>query len=129
MTLYPKLILDALATVRYPGTGKNLVEAEMVADNLRIDGMTVSFSLIFDRRFATTDANCRPITSFTEMVATQSTSTTSKQRWLIRRRKSYYYVILTIRSDGSGRRKSCGISETSVCATECLLWQMKFIAN
>ncbi|EKC55310.1 hypothetical protein LEA_15417, partial [human gut metagenome] len=25
MTLYPKLILDALATVRYPGTGKNLV--------------------------------------------------------------------------------------------------------
>ena len=31
MTLYPKLILDALATVRYPGTGKNLVEAEMVA--------------------------------------------------------------------------------------------------
>ena len=30
MTLYPKLILDALATVRYPGTGKNLVEAEMI---------------------------------------------------------------------------------------------------
>lgn len=27
MTLYPKLILDALATVRYPGTGKNLVES------------------------------------------------------------------------------------------------------
>ena len=47
MTLYPKLILDALATVRYPGTGKNLVEAEMIADNLRIDGMKVSFSLIF----------------------------------------------------------------------------------
>ena len=38
MTLYPKLILDALATVRYPGTGKNLIEAEMVEDNLRIDG-------------------------------------------------------------------------------------------
>ena len=49
MTLYPKLILDALATVRYPGTGKNLVEAEMVADNLRIDGMAVSFSLIFEK--------------------------------------------------------------------------------
>lgn len=49
MTLYPKLILDALATVRYPGSGKNLVEAEMVADNLRIDGMTVSFSLIFEK--------------------------------------------------------------------------------
>ena len=39
MTLYPKLIMDALATVRYPGNGKNIVEAEMVADNLRIDGM------------------------------------------------------------------------------------------
>ncbi|AVM59056.1 sodium:proton antiporter [Bacteroides heparinolyticus] len=49
MKLYPKLILDALATVRYPGTGKNLVEAEMVADNLRIDGMTVSFSLTFEK--------------------------------------------------------------------------------
>lgn len=49
MTLYPKLILDALATVRYPGTGKNLVEAEMIADNLRIDGMNVSFSLIFEK--------------------------------------------------------------------------------
>ena len=49
MKLYPKLILDALATVRYPGTGKNLVEADMVADNLRIDGMTVSFSLTFEK--------------------------------------------------------------------------------
>ena len=49
MTLYPKLILDALATVRYPGNKKNLVEAEMVADNLRIDGMKVSFSLIFEK--------------------------------------------------------------------------------
>ena len=46
MTLYPKLILDALATVRYPVNGKNIVEAEMVADNMRIDGMKVSFSLI-----------------------------------------------------------------------------------
>ncbi|WP_281644992.1 Mrp/NBP35 family ATP-binding protein [Bacteroides zoogleoformans] len=49
MKLYPKLILDALATVRYPGSGKNLVEAEMVADNLRIDGMAVSFSLTFEK--------------------------------------------------------------------------------
>lgn len=49
MTLYPKLILDALATVRYPGTGKNLVEAEMVADNMRIEGMKVSFSLTFEK--------------------------------------------------------------------------------
>ena len=49
MTLYPKLIHDALATVRYPGNGRNLMEAEMVADNLRIDGMKVSFSLVFDK--------------------------------------------------------------------------------
>lgn len=41
--------MDALATVVYPGTKKNLVESEMVADNLRIDGMKVSFSLIFPR--------------------------------------------------------------------------------
>ena len=49
MTLYPKLILDALATVRYPGNGKNLIEAEMVEDDLRIDGMKVSFSIIFEK--------------------------------------------------------------------------------
>lgn len=49
MSLYPKLIHDALATVRYPGNGKNLVEAGMVADNLRIDGMKVSFSLVFEK--------------------------------------------------------------------------------
>ncbi len=49
MTIYPKLILDALATVRYPGNGKDLVTAEMVADNIRIEGNKVSFSLIFDR--------------------------------------------------------------------------------
>ncbi|MDR3118589.1 MAG: Mrp/NBP35 family ATP-binding protein [Mediterranea sp.] len=49
MTLYPKLILDALETVRYPGTGKNLVEAGMIDDDIRIDGMKVSFSLIFDK--------------------------------------------------------------------------------
>ncbi|MEG2594675.1 MAG: Mrp/NBP35 family ATP-binding protein, partial [Bacteroides sp.] len=49
MTLYPKQILDALATVRYPGTGKNLVESGMVDDNIRIEGMKVSFSLIFEK--------------------------------------------------------------------------------
>ncbi len=49
MTLYPKLIMDALATVRYPGTGKNVVEAGMVEDDLRISGLHVSFSLIFDK--------------------------------------------------------------------------------
>ena len=41
--------MDALATVIYPGNKKNLVDADMVADNLRIDGMKVSFSLIFPR--------------------------------------------------------------------------------
>ena len=41
--------MDALATVTYPGNKKNLVEADMVADNLRIDGMKVSFSLVFPR--------------------------------------------------------------------------------
>lgn len=49
MTLYPKLIMDALATVTYAGTKKNLVESGMVADNLHIDGMKVAFSLIFPR--------------------------------------------------------------------------------
>lgn len=49
MTIYPKLILDALATVRYPGTGKNIVESGMVEDNIRIEGMKVSFSLIFEK--------------------------------------------------------------------------------
>ena len=47
--IYPKLITDALATVRYPGTGKNLVEANMIEDDLRIDGMNVSFSIIFEK--------------------------------------------------------------------------------
>lgn len=49
MELYPRLIMDALATVRYPGTGKNIVEMEMVEDDLRISGMHVTFSLIFDK--------------------------------------------------------------------------------
>lgn len=49
MTLYPNLILDALRTVRYPGSGKNIVELEMVEDDMRIEGMRVSFSLIFDK--------------------------------------------------------------------------------
>lgn len=49
MTLYPNLILDALRHVRYPGTGEDLVTAGMVEDDLHIDGMNVSFSLIFDK--------------------------------------------------------------------------------
>ena len=49
MAIYPKLILDALATVRYPGNGKDLVAAGMVEDDIRIEGNKVSFSLIFER--------------------------------------------------------------------------------
>jgi ATP-binding protein, mrp/nbp35 family len=50
MTLYPKLITDALATVIYPGTKKNLVESEMVAmDDVHISGMEVKVTLIFPR--------------------------------------------------------------------------------
>lgn len=49
MTLYPKLITDALATVTYPGTKKNLIESEMLADDVRINGMKVEFTLIFPR--------------------------------------------------------------------------------
>ena len=49
MTLYPNIIKEALQTVRYPGTGKNLVEAGMIADNMRIAGMSVSFSIIFEK--------------------------------------------------------------------------------
>lgn len=47
--LYPKLILDALSQVRYPGNGKNLVENNMVEDDIRIEGRKVSFSLIFEK--------------------------------------------------------------------------------
>jgi ATP-binding protein involved in chromosome partitioning len=49
MTLYPKLITDALATVRYPGSGKNIVEAGMVEDDIHINGMYVTFTLIFEK--------------------------------------------------------------------------------
>ena len=49
MTLYPKLIIDALATVTYAGTKKNLVESGMLVDDIRIDGMKVSFSLLFPK--------------------------------------------------------------------------------
>jgi ATP-binding protein involved in chromosome partitioning len=49
MKLYPALILDALRKVRYPGTGKDLVESGMVDDNIRIEGHRVSFSLLFEK--------------------------------------------------------------------------------
>lgn len=47
MTIYPKLIIDALSQVRYPGTKKNIVESGMVEDNIRIDGNKVSFTIKF----------------------------------------------------------------------------------
>lgn len=49
MTIYPKMVRDALATVRYPGTGKSIIEMDMLEDDIRIDGNKVSFSLIFDK--------------------------------------------------------------------------------
>ncbi|MCR5312282.1 MAG: Mrp/NBP35 family ATP-binding protein [Bacteroidaceae bacterium] len=48
-TIYPALIHQALSTVRYPGNGKSIMENEMLEDDLRIDGMKVSFSLIFPK--------------------------------------------------------------------------------
>lgn len=50
MTLYPKLILDALTHVRYPGTGKDIVSSGMVQDDIRIDGKSVSFSIVFEKQ-------------------------------------------------------------------------------
>ena len=61
--LYPQLILDALQSVRYPGTGKNIVESEMVADDIRIDGNSVSFSIIFPKA---TDPFARSLMKATE---------------------------------------------------------------
>ncbi len=49
MSLYPKLIMDALATVTYAGTKKNLVESEMVADQPAINGNRVKVVLEFPR--------------------------------------------------------------------------------
>ena len=47
--MYPQQIIDALQHVRYPGTGKNLVESGMLEDDIRISGLEVSFSLIFEK--------------------------------------------------------------------------------
>ena len=49
MTLYPKLITDALATVMYAGTKKNIIESEMLADQPKINGNKVEIILIFPR--------------------------------------------------------------------------------
>lgn len=47
--LYPALILDALKHVRYPGTGEDIVSSGMVQDDIRIEGMKVSFSIRFPK--------------------------------------------------------------------------------
>lgn len=49
MKIYPKLITDALEKVRYPGTGKDLVSSGMIEDDIRIEGMKVSFSIVFEK--------------------------------------------------------------------------------
>ncbi|MBR6937442.1 MAG: Mrp/NBP35 family ATP-binding protein [Prevotella sp.] len=49
MTLYPKLIIDALATVTYAGTKKNLIESEMLVDTPSINGNKVKIVLLFPR--------------------------------------------------------------------------------
>lgn len=47
--MYPQQIIAALQHVRYPGTGKNLIEGGMLEDDIRISGLEVSFSLIFEK--------------------------------------------------------------------------------
>ncbi len=49
IVLYPQQVIDALRHVRYPGTGKDLVESGMLEDDIRISGFEVSFSLIFPK--------------------------------------------------------------------------------
>lgn len=47
--IYPKQIVEALSTVIYAGTKKSIVESGMLADDIRIDGRSVSFTLTFRR--------------------------------------------------------------------------------
>ncbi len=49
MAIYPKLVLEALVHVRYPGSGKDIVTLNMVKDDIRIDGKKVSFSIVFEK--------------------------------------------------------------------------------
>ncbi len=61
--LYPAQITDALRTVRYPGKHEDIVSLGMVEDDMRIDGRSVSFSLIFDK---TTDPFARSLVKAAE---------------------------------------------------------------
>ena len=47
--IYPKLITEALEKVRYPGTGKSIVEMGMIEDDIRIESNKVSFSIVFEK--------------------------------------------------------------------------------
>lgn len=50
MTLYPNLIKEALLTVTYAGTKKNLIESEMLVDDeVIINGMSAEFTLLFPK--------------------------------------------------------------------------------
>ena len=45
-----QIVLQALTNVRYPGTGKNIVESEMVQpDDITVDGNKVCVNIHFDR--------------------------------------------------------------------------------
>lgn len=46
--IYPALIKEKLAAVRYPGNGKSLVENDMV-EGIRIDGNKVSLQIVFEK--------------------------------------------------------------------------------
>lgn len=49
MTIYPKMIMDALENVTYPGTRKSLVASGMIADQPVVDGMKVRVVIEFPR--------------------------------------------------------------------------------
>lgn len=50
MALYPQLIKDALTTVTYAGTKKNIIESEMLVDDeVIVNGMKVEFTLLFPK--------------------------------------------------------------------------------
>lgn len=69
--LYPQLIIDALKNVRYPGTGRDIVTDGMLADDIRIDGSKVSFSIIFPK---STDPFARSLMKSAEAAIHQSIS-------------------------------------------------------
>ena len=49
MTLYPNLIREALSTVTYPGTKQSLEKSGMIGEDIIINGLNVTITLIFPR--------------------------------------------------------------------------------